>query len=80
MCKIPRLEFLESRTLLAGADGVDDDPTAMDVEEKMQDLETEKNKLCEKMQHDLYGLTLFFSFIAGTALFVALGIYFGETV
>lgn len=77
MSKTPRLEFLETRNLLAGED---DDPSGMEFKEDHTDDVEDKSKWNDKAQEDFYGALLFFSILAGTALFVGLGIYFGETV
>lgn len=82
MFKTPRLESLEVRTLLAGAEVVDDDVCAKCFEAFHADVEEGKTKieLSEQAQKNIFDIAVFSGLIAGTAIFVAIGIYFGERV
>lgn len=82
MSKTPRLESLEVRTLLAGAEEVDDDVCAKCFEDLYSEAEEGKTKiqLSEQAQKNIFDIAVFSGLIAGTAIFVAVGIYFGERV
>ena len=82
MHKTPRLESLETRTLLAGVEGVDDDSLAVSLDEPNEDVEGTKksDELSERAQKKLDDLAIFSTLIIGTAISVVVGMYFGETV
>ena len=80
MHKTPRLESLETRTLLAGLDGGEDlsgDSEAIHVGDDSLEI---RIKVSKEVQQSFYEFALFSGIIVGTAIFVAVGIYFGERV
>lgn len=66
--------------LLAGLESPNDEPFEVSLEDAAERLEDVGDEPSGDAQKHVYDFVLFSGLIIGTAIFVAVGMYFGETV